>query len=52
MLVLEYMPDGALDGVLHTREFSLAELLKFSMDVCSAMVYLAENRYIHRDLAA
>jgi proto-oncogene tyrosine-protein kinase Met len=52
MLVLEFMPDGALDGVLRTRNLELQTLLQFTIDICSAMEYLASKRFIHRDLAA
>ena len=52
VLILEYMPDGALDGIIRVRDFPLQQLLKFALEIDSAMVYLSDNRYIHRDLAA
>jgi serine/threonine protein kinase len=51
VLVLEYMPDGALDSLLRGREYTVQQLFKFSLEVCSAMVFLSDNRYLHRDLA-
>jgi serine/threonine protein kinase len=52
VLVLEYMPDGALDGVIRVKDFPIQQLLKFAVEINSAMVYLSDNRCIHRDLAA
>ena len=52
ILVMEYMPDGSLDGVLRIRALSTHQLIRFCTEICSAMVYLSDNRYIHRDLAA
>ena len=52
MVVLEFMPDGALDGVLRTRELTVKELLGFSVQIADALSFLERRMCIHRDIAA
>ena len=52
MVVLEYMADGALDGLLRIRELNSMELLGFSIQIADALSFLERRMCIHRDIAA
>ncbi|XP_061826292.1 tyrosine-protein kinase CSK-like [Nerophis lumbriciformis] len=54
-IITEYMTKGTLVDYLRSRGravLSEVALLKFSLHVCDAMVYLEANNFVHRDLAA
>ncbi|XP_041966330.1 tyrosine-protein kinase CSK-like [Alosa sapidissima] len=54
-IVTEFMAKGSLADYLRTRGRTVIDakcLLKFSLDVCEAMEYLEESKFVHRDLAA
>lgn len=56
MIVTEYMKNGALVSFLKRQKHFLrsrpAQLVDMCVQVCSAMDYLEQNKFIHRDLAA
>ncbi|WOL18788.1 serine/threonine-protein kinase STY46-like isoform X4 [Canna indica] len=51
-IVTEYMTGGNLYDYLHKDHVTLklAQLLKFSIDICKGMAYLHQSSIIHRDL--
>ena len=54
-MIFEYMPNGDLLDFLRQRAPSdgeLSQLLSISVQIARGMAYLAEKRYIHRDIAA
>lgn len=56
LIVTEYMKHGALLGFLKRQKHRLIgrldQLVDMCMQVCSAMAYLEESKFIHRDLAS
>ncbi|XP_056301861.1 tyrosine-protein kinase JAK2a [Danio aesculapii] len=52
-LVMEFLPFGSLrDYLSKNRErFDHSKLLLYASQICKGMDYLAEKRYVHRDLA-
>jgi len=53
-IVTEYLNKGSLLGVLKTEKdmFKLNDLVKMCAQTCAGMVYLEEQKIIHRDIAA
>ena len=53
-IVLEYMAKGDLKQYLtsHVDQLSQSRLLTMCQQVASAMVYLADVKFVHRDIAA
>ena len=61
LMVLEYMEFGDLKSLVRSyrdtdstreRELNILHLVSMAKDISSALVYLAEHFYIHRDVAA
>ncbi|XP_077443875.1 ephrin type-A receptor 7 isoform X2 [Stigmatopora argus] len=54
MIVVEFMENGSLDAFLRVRvgQFTVIQLVGMLRGIGAGMKYLAELRYVHRDLAA
>ncbi|XP_012992461.1 tyrosine-protein kinase JAK2a [Esox lucius] len=52
-LIMEYLPHGSLrDYLIKNKDcFDYKKLLHYASQICKGMDYLANKRYIHRDLA-
>ena len=51
-MVLQFCEQGGLDGVLMTKDHTAAQLVLFGVDIAAGMAYLADMRFVHRDLAS
>ena len=51
-MVLQFCEQGGLDGVLSKNEHTTAQLVQFGIGIAGGMAYLAELRFVHRDLAS
>ena len=52
LMVLQFCEQGGLDGVLKRMDHTAAQLVQFGVGIAAGMAYLAEHRFVHRDLAS
>ena len=51
-MVLQFCEQGGLDGVLSKKDHTAAQLVQFGVGIAAGMAFLAEHRFVHRDLAS